>query len=395
MWKSISFITPDIVFGMDAVRVTGEKIKYLKGKRVLIITGPSVKSSGALDKVLESVKNAGIDFDVNVQQRSTPEPTTELAEEVARYIVDGKFDVVVGLGGGSILDVAKMSSALTTNPGKTRDYFGPGKVKSKGLPTIMIPTTAGTGSEVTKHAIFLDQENNVKKAVASSALLPDVAIVDPMLTVTSPRKVTSASGFDAWLHAAEPFVSKNANPITDALALQAVSMIAKHLGVAWSDPDDLDARYHVSLGSLMSGMVLNNAGTSLVHALAYPIGGEYHATHGISLSVLLISCFKAIAASKGERLVQIARAMGENVDGLSTREGVEVALDAMAAFMKSVELPISLEEIGITDRSGVERWAVEGWNERRLLGRCARDLTVEDIAAIYRDAFEARILGWV
>lgn len=394
MWKDIKFVTPDIVFGMDAVNAVGDKIRALKGKRALVVTGPSVKSSGALDKVLGSARDAGVDLDVNVQQRSTPEPTTELAEEVAKYIVDGKFDVVVGLGGGSILDVAKMSSALTTNPGKTRDYFGPGKVKNKGLPTIMIPTTAGTGSEVTKHAIFLDQENNVKKAVASSALLPDVAIVDPMLTVSSPRHVTSASGFDAWLHAAEPFVSKNTNPITDALALQAVSIIAKHLGVAWSDPDDLDARYHVSLGSLMAGMVLNNAGTSLVHALAYPIGGEYHATHGISLSVLLIACFKAIAASKGERLVQIAKAMGENVDGLSTREGVEVALDAMAAFMKSVELPISLEEIGITDRSGVERWAVEGWNERRLLGRCARDLTVEDIAAIYRDAFEARNFCW-
>jgi len=391
MWKEIKFVTPDIVFGMDAVSSFGEKVKSLKGKRALIITGPSVKSSGALDKVLESAKDAGIDFDVNVQKRTTPEPTTDLAEEVAQFIVDGKFDVIVGVGGGSILDVAKMSSVLTTNPGKTRDYFGPGKVKHKGLPTIMIPTTAGTGSEITKHAIFLDQENNVKKAVASSALLPNVAIVDPMLSVSSPRHVTSASGFDAWLHAAEPFVSKNANPITDSLSLQAVSMISKHLGVAWSDPNDLNARYHVSLGSLMAGMVLNNAGTSLVHALAYPIGGEYHVTHGISLSVLLISCFKAITASKGDRLVQIARAMGENVDGLPIRKGVEVALDAMAAFVKSVDLPISLEEIGIKDRSAVDQWSVEAWNERRLLGRCARDLTVEDIAAIYSDAFEARI----
>ncbi|MPM13952.1 Long-chain-alcohol dehydrogenase 1 [bioreactor metagenome] len=391
MWEDIKFVTPDVVFGMDTVRCVGDKIKALNGKRVLIITGPSVKSSGALDKVLESVKNAGIDFDVNVQNRTTSEPTTDLAEEAAKYIVDGNFDVIVGVGGGSILDVAKMSSALTTNPGKTRDYFGPGKVKHKGRPTVMIPTTAGTGSEVTKHAIFLDQENNVKKAVASAALLPDVAIVDPVLTVSSPRNVTSASGFDAWLHAAEPFVSKNANPITDALSLKAVSVITKYLGTAWSDPNDLDARYHMSLGSLMAGMVLNNAGTSLVHALAYPIGGEYHATHGISLSVLLVPCFKAIAASKGDRLVQLAKAMGENVDGLSTREGVEVALDAMAAFMKSVDLPISLEEIGVTDRSAVERWATAGWNERRLLGRCARDLTVEDIASIYKDSFDARM----
>jgi len=391
MWQEISFSTPDIVFGMDAVRYAGTKAKGLGGKRVLVITGPSVKSSGALDKVLDSIKGAGLDCDVSVQQRSTPEPTTELAEGAAEQIVDGNFDVVVGLGGGSILDIAKMASALTANPGKTRDYFGPGKVKNRGRTTIMIPTTAGTGSEVTKHAVFLDEENNVKKVVASSALLPNVAIIDPMLTVSCPRNVTSASGFDAWLHAAEPFVSKNANPITDAIALEAVRIVTKYLGVAWSDPNDLEARYQMSLGSLMSGLVLNNSGTSLVHALAYPIGGEYHTPHGISLSVLLIACFTAIAASKGPRIVRLAEAMGENMEELSVRDGVEVALDAMAAFMKSVELPICLEDIGITDRTSIGRWAQDGWNERRLLGRCARDLTVEDIAKIYEDAFEPRL----
>lgn len=391
MWQNIAFVTPDITFGMDAVNCVAEKVKRLNGKRLLIVTGPSVKSAGILDRVLEPIKNEKIDYDVNVLQRSTTEPTTDLAETVAKIISDGGFDVVLGLGGGSILDVAKMSSALTTNPGKTRDYFGRNKVKHKGRPTIMVPTTAGTGSEITKHAIFLDQENNVKKAVASDALLPDIAIIDPMLTVTSPRKVTSASGFDAWLHAAEPFVSKNANPITDAIALESVRIITKSLGVAWSDPNDLNARYQVALGSLMAGMVLNNAGTSLVHALAYPIGGEFHVVHGVSLSVLLTSCLNAISASKGRRIMLLAEAMGENMEGLSVREGVEVALDAMAAFMKSIEMPISLTEVGITDRSAVERWSEAGWQERRLLGRSARDLTVEDIAKIYTDAFDARL----
>lgn len=391
MWKNIAFVTPDIAFGIDSVNSVAEKVKSLNGKRVLVVTGPSVKSAGILDKVLDPIKSEKIDYDVNVLQRSTTEPTTDLAEAVAKIVSDGGFDVVIGVGGGSILDVAKMSSALTTNPGKTREYFGRNKVKHKGRPTIMIPTTAGTGSEITKHAIFLDQENNVKKAVASDALLPNVAIVDPMLTVSSPRNVTSASGFDAWLHAAEPFVSKRTNPITDALALEAVRIITKSLGVAWSDPNDIDARYQMSLGSLMAGMVLNNAGTSLVHALAYPIGGEYHVVHGVSLSVLLTSCFDAISASKGRRLMLLAEAMGENMEGLSVREGVEVALDAMAAFMKSVEMPISLTEVGITDRAAVGRWAEAGWQERRLLGRCARDLTVEDIAKIYTEAFDARI----
>jgi alcohol dehydrogenase len=252
----------------------------------------------------------------------------------------------------------------------------------------LVPTTAGTGSEVTQHAIFLDLENNVKKAVASQIIMADVAIIDPMLTVTSPRNVTAASGFDAWLHAAEPFISKNANPITDVLALEAVRVVTRNLGTAWSDPNDLDARYNMSLGCLMSGFTLSNAGTSLVHAMAYPIGGEFHTPHGISLSVLLLACFRAIAASKGERLVRLAEAMGENVAGVSVREGVKIALDAMHYMLRSVDLPTCLPEIGITDKSKAKVWAKDAWDERRLLGRAPKNLTVDDIAKIYEDAFE-------
>ena len=388
MWQTIPFRTPKVIFGMDTVQKLGDEAKALNTKKVLLLTGPSVKSSGALNTIESSLKEAAIDFEISIIERTTPEPTTDMAEDASKLVQQNGADLVVGVGGGSILDVAKMAAALTANPGKVRDYFGPGKVKNKGTKCLLVPTTAGTGSEVTQHAIFLDLESNVKKAVASQMTMPDVAIVDPMLTVTSPRNVTAASGFDAWLHAAEPFVSKNANPITDALSLQAVKIITHNLGTAWSDPNDLDARYNMSLGSLMSGFPLANAGTSLVHAMAYPIGGEYHTPHGISLSVLLMACFKAITASKGERLVRLAEAMGENVEGLSVREGVEVALDAMYYMLRSVELPTCLTEIGITDRSKAKTWAKDAWNERRLLGRAPRDLTEEDITRIYEDAFD-------
>jgi len=388
MWQTIPFRTPKVVFGMDTVRQVGDEAKALNTKKALLVSGPSVKTSGALEVVEKSLKEASIDFEIQILERTTTEPTTDMAENTAKLVQQKNVDLVVGVGGGSVLDVAKMAAALTANPGKVRDYFGRGKVKNKGTKALMIPTTAGTGSEVTQHAIFLDLENNVKKAVASQMTMPDVAIVDPMLTVSSPRGVTAASGFDAWLHAAEPFVSKNANPITDALSLQAVEMTTRYLGPAWSDPLDLDARYNMSLGCLISGFSLANAGTSLVHAMAYPIGGEYHTPHGISLSVLLLACFKAIAASKGERLMRLAKAMGEKVEGLSVREGVEVALDAMFYMLRSVELPTCLTEIGITDRSKARIWARDAWNERRLLGRAPRDLTEEDITRIYEDAFD-------
>jgi alcohol dehydrogenase class IV len=373
---------------MESIRQAGSEAKILNAKKALLITGPSVKASGALELIEQSLKEASISYEIHVLERATLEPTTDMAELAAKLVSEKNADLVVGIGGGSVLDVAKMAAALTGNPGNVRDYFGPGKVKNKGTKALMVPTTAGTGSEVTQHAIFLDLENNVKKAVASQAIMADVAIIDPMLTVSSPRNVTAASGFDAWLHAAEPFVSKNANPVTDALSLEAVRVISRNLGAAWSDPKDLDARYNMSLGCLMSGFALANAGTSLVHAMAYPIGGEFHTPHGVSLSVLLLACFKAIAASKGERLVRLAAAMGEKVEGVSVREGVKIALDAIHYMLRSVDLPTCLTEIGITDKSKAAIWAKDAWNERRLLGRAPRDLTVEDIARIYENAFE-------
>ncbi len=213
-----------------------------------------------------------------------------------------------------------MASALVTNPGTTKDYFGKEKVPQRGKPTIIIPTTAGTGAEVTKHAIFLDRAINVKKVVASSNLLPNCAIVDPVLTMTCPPAVTASAGIDAYIHAAEAFLSKNANTITDALALEAISLITKWLGPAFADGQDREARYHMSLGSLMAGIVLNNSGTSLVHAMAYPVGGEHHTPHGVTLSALLIPCFDYVAVAKAEKMAALARAMGEPIDGLAPRE---------------------------------------------------------------------------
>jgi alcohol dehydrogenase len=240
---------------------------------------------------------------------------------------------------------------------------------------------------VTKHAIFLDREANVKKAVASTNLLPDVAIVDPMLTLSCPPNVTASAGIDAFLHAAEPFLSKNANPITDALALEAVSITSRWLGPAVAEGQDLDARYYMSLGSVMSGIVLNNSGTSLVHAMAYPVGGEYHTPHGVTLSALVIACLDYIRMAKREKMVRLAKAMGEPVDGLPPREASARALDAIRHLIQSVGLPVSLRDLNITDKTKIPRWAVEAHKEQRLLSRSPRNLSVEDIQKIYENAF--------
>ena len=389
MFQNILFQTPTIIFGIDAIKQVGEQAKKLGAGRVLLISGPRVQKAGVLEKVKSYLEAEKIKVEVNIQDRDTPEPATEVVEATAAIAKKGKFDVIIGLGGGSILDVTKMAAALVTNPGTTKDYFGREKVPQRGTPTIIIPTTAGTGAEVTKHAIFLDREINVKKVVASSNLLPNVAIVDPTLTVTCPPAVTASSGIDAYIHSAEAFLSKNANTMTDTLALESIAIITKWLGPAFADGNNMEARYHMSLGSLMAGVVLNNSGTSLVHAMAYPVGGEHHTPHGVTLSALLIACFDYVAVAKAEKMAALARAMGENIDGLTAREVVEKTLDAIHYLIKSVNLPATLNDLGISrEKTDVHQWAVEAHKEQRLLTRSPRILSVEDIEIIYENAFE-------
>ena len=387
MFQTIPFATPSIIFGMDTINQIGQQAKKLGAGRVLLVTGPNVKDAGILDKAFGFLKAESLDVEVNIQGRDTPEPATSVVEDTAQVARKGKFDVIIGIGGGSILDVTKMASALVTNPGKTKDYFGREKVPQRGKPTIIVPTTAGTGAEVTKHAIFLDREVNVKKAVASSALLPNVAIVDPMLTVSCPPHVTASAGIDAFIHAAEPFLSKNANPITDTLSIDSVKIITKWLGPAFADSQNLDARYHMALGSLMSGIVLNNSGTSLVHAMAYPVGGEYHTSHGVTLCAILLSCFEGILMAKEEKMVRLAEAMGEPIQGMPPREAARKALEAIRHLLKSVDLPVSLGDLNIKDKSKIGYWAAEAHKEQRLLSRSPRILSVKDIEKIYERAF--------
>lgn len=389
MFQNIVFQTPTIIFGIDAIKQIGQQAKKLGAGRALLISGPRVQKAGVLDKALAHLEAEGITAEVNIQDRDTPEPATEVVEATAAIAKKGNFDVIIGLGGGSILDVTKMAAALVTNPGTTRDYFGREKVPKRGTPTIIVPTTAGTGAEVTKHAIFLDREINVKKVVASTSLLPNVAIVDPNLTVSCPPSVTASAGIDAFIHSAEAFLSKNANTITDALALESISIVTKWLGPAFADGQNMEARYQMSLGSLMAGVVLNNSGTSLVHAMAYPLGGEHHVPHGVSLSALLIPCFDYVAVAKAEKMAALARAMGEPIDGLAPREVVDRVLEAIHYLIKSVELPASLTDLGISrEKTDIHQWAIEAHKEQRLLTRSPRILSVEDIEVIYNNAFD-------
>lgn len=385
MISSFRLRTPDwILFGSDTVKQVGPEAKRLGAGRVMVLTDPGVANAGMLEPVAESLKEVGLDYDVFDQVE--PEPSIQNLKEASRLAKEGKFDVFVGVGGGSSMDCTKMVSALMTNKGEFHGFFGVDNVPKRGLPTIMVTTTSGTGSEVTRMAVFTDTDANLKKVVSAQNILADVAIVDPKMTRTMPQGVTAATGFDAFIHAVESYVAVNASPLTDIIALESVKLIAENLGPAFSNGDDMTARYFMALGSLMAGITLNNAGVGAVHALAYPIGAEYHLSHGLALIVIFAETMRSIAVSNLPKLRDMGEAMGIPVEDLSPWEAADAAIDGMVTLAKMVRLPTTLEEIN-ADRSKIQQWAEAAHGERRLLGNTPRVLSVEDIAEIFDRSF--------
>lgn len=384
MFQITRFRTPNIIFGMDTVAQIPEEIKKLGGKRVFIVTDKGVVEAGLLEKVVEPLKTEKLMFQVFAQVE--PEPPIENLLEAHRMAKSAGVDVFVGLGGGSSMDVTKVASALMTQEADVRDLFGVEKVTKPGFPTIMVPTTSGTGSEVTRMAVFTDKQENLKKVVSSHAITANVAIVDPMLAVTMPPKVTASTGIDAFIHAVESYVALNASPLTDPMALEATRLIAENLGPAVANGQDFQARYNMALGSLMAGITLNNAGVGAVHALAYPVGAEYHVPHGIANVVTFTQTMEYISMANVPKFVRLAEVMGEPVEAISPREGAVRGIKAMGDLVEAIGLPHSLRDIGV-DRDKIPSMAEAAFKEKRLLGNTPRQLTEEDIGKIFENAF--------
>ncbi|MED0715226.1 iron-containing alcohol dehydrogenase, partial [Aeribacillus composti] len=297
-----------LITGTDSLNQLPEEVKRLGIKNPLIVTDKILIQAGVVKQVQNLLPmEPGVFSDVN------PEPEIEIVEQCLQAIKVGNHDGVIAVGGGSAIDIAKAASVMATNKGKIKEYFGINLVESPGLPLIAIPTTAGTGSEVTNISILSDTKEQVKKGIVSPFLLPDVAIVSPIMTITCPPSVTAASGVDALVHAVEAYISKFASPITDALAIGAMKLISTHLPKAYSNPENIESREAMITASLMAGLAFGNAGVGAVHALAYPLGGRFHIAHGVSNSLLLPYVMKWNKIACLERFRDIAEALGEKV----------------------------------------------------------------------------------
>ena len=378
-----------IITGAGSSEKVGEQAKQLGATKALIVTDPGIQKLGYADQIAKNLHNSGIIS--TIFSDVTPDPTLQNVTDGVNQFADENCDLIVSIGGGSAIDCGKGISVKLTNDGEFTDYMGIDKIPNQGTPLIAIPTTAGTGSEVSKVTVITDTERNVKMMLSSTCLLASIAIVDPTLSLTTPPHLTAAVGVDALTHAIEAYVSKHSQPITDTLALKAIRLISSSLRQAWSDGENISARTDMMIGASIAGMAFSNSSVALVHGMSRPIGAYFHIHHGLSNSVLLLDVMEFSVVGAPQRFADIAEAMGEQIDGLSLMKQADAAITAVERLVIDIDMP-RLGQIGI-DEERFEKVVEQMAADAIASGSPAnnpRQTTQEEIIALYRKCFAKR-----
>ncbi len=375
------FIPTVTLMGVGAYKETGKQVKVLGGKKPFICTDKGITKAGITQKIVDLVKqDAGVDC--VVFDETVPNPTDTNVHDGLKLFQEKKCDLIISLGGGSSHDCAKGIGIVSTNGGHIRDYEGVDKSTKAMPPFIAINTTAGTASEMTRFCIITNTSNHVKMAIVDWRVTPNVAINDPLLMAGMPPALTAATGMDALTHAVEAYVSIIATPVTDACALMAIELIAKNLRAAVANGGDMVARDNMAYAEYLAGMAFNNASLGHVHAMAHQLGGFYDLPHGVCNAILLphVEAFNLIA--KVDRFVDIAKAMGENVAGLSPRAGADKALEAIKKLSADVGIPAGLTELGVKEKD-LKTMAENAQKDACGLTNPRRP-TLDDVIQIYK-----------
>ena len=376
--------TRRILFGPGSIERLGSEAQLLKAKKVLIITDPGVIQAGLLESVKTSLQSVGLPF--VIFDGVEPDPRIEVVEKSVQLAKKEGINLIIGFGGGSSQDIAKVTSIMITNTGKIDSYFGVDLVPNSGIPVILVPTTAGTGSEVTPIAILSDTKEKLKKGIVSAYLFPEVAIVDPKLTIGLPPSVTAFTGMDALTHAIEAYYSINATDLSDLLAFRAMELLSKNIRMAFAHGENLVARSNMMEGSLLAGIAFANAGVGAVHAFAYPLGGEFHLAHGLTNTLMLPYVMRYNILACPTKFAQMAKAFGEKVEGISELVGAEIAVRFVERLSDDLRVPRRLRDVGIPE-DAIPRLAEAAMKVTRLLANNPRKLILEDAVAIYKSAY--------
>lgn len=357
-------------------------IRDRNGSSVFIVTDPGVLSAGLLDSALLNFKSLGLNYQIYSEVQA--DPSIAVIEKAVKAAQNCQSDYIVGFGGGSSMDVAKLVALLALGKERLEDIYGIDKVKGPRLPLILIPTTAGTGSEVTKSSVVTVSESE-KKGVLSPYLLPDLALLDAELTLGLPAHVTAATGIDAMVHAIEAFTTKHLkNPMADCIAKEALRLLSGNLHQVVMHGDDIVARENMLLGASLAGMAFANAPVAGVHALAYPIGARFHVPHGLSNALVLGPVMRFNVEIAHEMYAELGQIIKPGLQGSSQEQAYQLA-DYMGGLAGNLGLPKRMSEAGI-NANDVDQLARDAMLQTRLLMNSPREITFKDAVAIYQEA---------
>lgn len=364
-----------LVFGNGSLHQLADEVVAISAGRVFIVTISPLLP--ALDAVIREIERKGLR--VAVYTGILQEPSFEDFHRIMTEAGAFDPDTVIGIGGGSVLDIAKLVAAQLGNDQSLSDYVGIGLLKGRARKLICMPATSGTGSEVSPNAILVDNADNQKKGIISPFLVPDIVYVDPLLTISVPPAITAATGLDALTHCLEAYTNKFAQPFIDLYAFEGMRLIASNLVRAVRDGADEEARSAVAMGSLLGGFCLGPVNTAAVHALSYPLGSSFHLPHGLSNALLLPYVMEFNLPAAPERYTDVARALGCT----TAMEGVE----KIRALIRECGLPATLKEVGVP-YDAIGAMAADAMKITRLLNNNPRPLTLEDAITIYKSAYE-------
>lgn len=377
--------TKSVICEPGAIKRLGEIVKEQMGKKVLLVTDPGLIKAGLLDRATRSLNEAGVEY--TLFDGVVADPPVSVVEAALADAREAEVDGVIGFGGGSSMDVAKLIALLIGGGEKLDDVYGVGQAKGTRLPLIQIPTTAGTGSEVTPISIITVGETE-KKGVVAPQLLPDIALLDAELTLGLPAHVTAATGIDAMVHAIESYTSASANnnPVSKALAREALRLLGANIESAVKDGTDVKARSDMLLGAMLAGQAFANSPVAAVHALAYPIGGIFHVPHGLSNALVLPHVMRFNTENCGESYAVLATDVFPDLAATPSDQRVNQFIDRLEALSADLGLEQTLREVGIGE-ADLATLASDAMKQTRLLVNNPREVSETDALAIYKAAF--------
>jgi len=361
-----------IVHGCGSIQSVGEEAKRLGAGTILVITDPGVQRAGILDVLARQLESSGLraEFFTGVE----PDPKIEVVAESLEAARKAKPDVIIGMGGGSSLDIAKATSVLMTNEGPIDKYFGMELVPKPGLPLLLIPTTAGTGSEMTSISVLSDTKNDVKKGIVSEHMFAKAVLLDPELTMGLPPALTATTGMDALVHAIESYTGVRATPFTDLLNHESISLIASNLRQAYANGSNKTARENMLYASCLSGMAFSNTQNGLIHAIALAIGGKFHLPHGLLTAFICPWVMEFNLLANPSKFIEIARLFGENVHGLPQIEAARLSVKAVKSLLDDLGISYALQSHGVP-REAIPDLACATMGAARLISNNPRAVT--------------------